>query len=47
MFHSPHRSQLASDFALIFKAIGDALRGLSSTSRFDSRAAKLGACESC
>jgi hypothetical protein len=47
MFHSPHKSDLASDFALIFKAIGDAFHGLTSAARFDSRRARQAPCETC
>lgn len=41
MLHSPHRSELGSDFALIFKAVVDAFRGLSTSSRLEGRSTRL------
>ena len=41
MLHSPNRSDLGSGLALIFKAIVDAFRGMSSSSRLESRWSKL------
>ena len=45
--HSRGASPLATDFALILEAVADAFRGMSSSSRLESRWSKLRSCDNC
>ena len=44
MFDNPYRSSLTGDFTLLFRAIAAAFRGLSSSSKLESRWSQLRNC---